>query len=142
METRGVASVRSPVCNLRQRYGDVTHEGFVRAVVDTFREEYGVREEVRSCALFSDGGTPLTCFRMQVHDVEDSAATRSIGHVRRGMEELKVSMARRSEYGAVNLHDRLGTGHSVKRQSSRTKSATRLRGEQWYVATVVHAKTC
>ena len=130
METRGVASVRSPVCNLRQRYGDVTHEGFVRAVVDAFREEYGVREEVRSCAFFSDGGTPLTCFRMQVHDVEDSAATRSIDHVRRGMEELKVSMVRHSEDGAVNSHNRLGTGHSVKLQSSRIRSNMHFHGEQ------------
>lgn len=47
METRGVASVRSPVCNLRQSYPHVDHETFVDAVVDAFREEYGVDEEVR-----------------------------------------------------------------------------------------------
>ena len=47
METRGVASVRSPVCNLQQRYGHVKHESFVEAVVDAFREEYDVHEEVR-----------------------------------------------------------------------------------------------
>ena len=46
METRGVASVRSPVCNLRQQYGQVNHESFVQAVVDAFRTEYGVHEEV------------------------------------------------------------------------------------------------
>ena len=47
METRGVASVRSPVCNLRQQYRDVGHEQFDRAVVDAFSEEYGIREEAR-----------------------------------------------------------------------------------------------
>ena len=47
METRGVASVRSQVCNLRQQYRDVGHEQFVRAVVDAFSEEYGIREEAR-----------------------------------------------------------------------------------------------
>ena len=48
METRGVASVRSPVCNLQQQYGHVKHESFVEAVMDAFREEYDVHEEVRS----------------------------------------------------------------------------------------------
>ena len=38
--------MRSPVCNLRQRYGDANHEQFVTAVVDAFREEYGIYEEV------------------------------------------------------------------------------------------------
>ena len=46
METRGVASVRSPVCNLRQRYDHVDHKRFVQAVVDAFRTEYDVHEEV------------------------------------------------------------------------------------------------
>ena len=46
METRGVASVRSPVCNLRQGHAGVDHEQFVHAVVNAFREEYGVHEEV------------------------------------------------------------------------------------------------
>ena len=51
METRGVASVRSPVCNLRQRYDHVDHESFVRAVVDAFRTEYDVHEGVRAALL-------------------------------------------------------------------------------------------
>ena len=46
METRGVASVRSPVCNLQQHHANVTHDEFVDAVVDAFREEYDVHEEV------------------------------------------------------------------------------------------------
>ncbi len=51
METRGVASVRSPVCNLRQHDANVRHEEFVEAVVDAFRQEYGVREEVSSYCI-------------------------------------------------------------------------------------------
>lgn len=51
METRGVASVRSAVCNLQQYHTDVSHEGFVHAMVEAFRQEYGVHEEV--CRLLA-----------------------------------------------------------------------------------------
>ncbi len=54
METRGVASVRSPVCNLQQYHADVSHEGFVQAMVEAFRHEYGVHEEV--CRLLHEYG--------------------------------------------------------------------------------------
>lgn len=43
METKGVASVRSPVRNLQQFNRGVTHEAFVDAVVHEFNEEYGIR---------------------------------------------------------------------------------------------------
>ena len=46
MLTKGVASVRSPVCNLRQHKPDISHEDFVNAVVREFRDHYHVREEV------------------------------------------------------------------------------------------------
>lgn len=42
METKGVASVRSPVRNLQHFNRGVTHEGFVDAVINEFREEYPV----------------------------------------------------------------------------------------------------
>ncbi|KIJ69859.1 hypothetical protein HYDPIDRAFT_104496 [Hydnomerulius pinastri MD-312] len=45
MQTKGVASVRSPVRNLVQSNPSATHEAFVDAVVKSFREEYGVDEE-------------------------------------------------------------------------------------------------
>ncbi len=48
METKGIASVRSPVCNLRQFNSSVNHEQFVNAVVMAFRKEYGIEEKVRS----------------------------------------------------------------------------------------------
>lgn len=46
MITKGVASVRSPVCNLAQFSKKVSHEMFVNAVVDSFKAEYGVHDEV------------------------------------------------------------------------------------------------
>lgn len=48
MITKGVASVPSPVCNLQQYNPDVTHEGFVNAVVQEFQKNYNVHEPVRS----------------------------------------------------------------------------------------------
>jgi len=47
MVTRGVASVRSPVKNLREFSPTVTHDTFVRAMVQAFREEYRVEEPVQ-----------------------------------------------------------------------------------------------
>lgn len=47
MHTKGVASVRSPVCNLVGSNPGLTHEAFVEAVIRSFREEYGVDDEVR-----------------------------------------------------------------------------------------------
>jgi len=40
METKGVASVRSPVCNLQQYGKNITHDAFVNAMVDEFLKEY------------------------------------------------------------------------------------------------------
>ncbi|KAG2369774.1 hypothetical protein BDR07DRAFT_1388294 [Suillus spraguei] len=45
MITKGVASVRSPVCNLAQFSENVSHDAFVNAVVDSFKVEYGVHDE-------------------------------------------------------------------------------------------------
>lgn len=44
--TKGVASVRSPVHNLRQFKSDVTHSAFVDAVIENFAEEYETDSEV------------------------------------------------------------------------------------------------
>jgi lipoate---protein ligase len=51
MITKGVASVRSPVCNLRQQKPTVSHEDFVYAVVREFQDRYNVSETVTD-ALF------------------------------------------------------------------------------------------
>lgn len=45
MHTKGVASVRSPVRNLVQSNPSATHEAFVNAVVQSFRQEYAIDEE-------------------------------------------------------------------------------------------------
>lgn len=42
MVTKGVASVRSPVCNLQAHSSDITHDKFVRTVELAFREEYDI----------------------------------------------------------------------------------------------------
>ncbi|KAH9855036.1 Lipoyltransferase and lipoate-protein ligase [Lenzites betulinus] len=70
METRGVASVRSPVCNLQQYHTDVSHEGFVHAMVKAFREEYRVDEKV--------------------HAVHDADGLQNVEYIQRGMQELKT----------------------------------------------------
>lgn len=46
MYTKGVGSVRSPVCNLIQYDPRITHDMFVDAVIDSFRAEYCVDDEV------------------------------------------------------------------------------------------------
>jgi lipoate-protein ligase A len=46
MKTKGVASIRSPVCNLRHWSPDLTHGSFVDAVVAEFKTQYGIDDEV------------------------------------------------------------------------------------------------
>ncbi|KAH9899541.1 Lipoyltransferase and lipoate-protein ligase [Cubamyces lactineus] len=70
METRGVASVRSPVCNLQQYHAGVSHEKFLEAVIDAYRQEYDIYEEPQI-----------------VHDADGH---RSIPYIREGMEVLKT----------------------------------------------------
>ncbi|EIW76191.1 Lipoyltransferase and lipoate-protein ligase [Coniophora puteana RWD-64-598 SS2] len=67
IQTKGVASVRSPVCNLAKVNAETTHDAFVQAVVDEFRREYGMDEDVQY--------------------VDDGAKTQ-LDYVRKGMEEL------------------------------------------------------
>jgi len=46
MVTKGVASVRSPVCNIQQSYTNIDHASFAAAVVSEFCKEYNISEEV------------------------------------------------------------------------------------------------
>ncbi|KAH8118734.1 Lipoyltransferase and lipoate-protein ligase [Phellopilus nigrolimitatus] len=69
MITKGVASVRSPVQNLQRFNSEVTHECFVKAVIQSFREKYNIDEEPK-----------------YVEEEEDSLGVQAI---RDGMEELK-----------------------------------------------------
>jgi len=52
MITKGVASVRSPVCNLQEFSREITHDTFTNAVVQEFRTEYGIDTAV--CVLTFD----------------------------------------------------------------------------------------
>lgn len=78
IEGKGVESVRSKVANLAEldwiwegrEEKRITHETFVRAVVESFRETYGIDEE------------PVA--------VEEDEDTMGIEHIRDGMAELKV----------------------------------------------------
>ena len=49
MVTRGVASVRSPVKSLRESNPTVTHDTFVRAIIQAFCEEYHAEETICRC---------------------------------------------------------------------------------------------
>ncbi|KAJ3568815.1 hypothetical protein NP233_g5463 [Leucocoprinus birnbaumii] len=68
MITRGVPSIRSPVCNIQQSNLNVDHDSFTAAVVDEFRKEYGINEDVV--------------------EVEESDDLLSIDYIKKGMSEL------------------------------------------------------
>ena len=94
--TKGVASVRSPVCNLQQHDQRISHEMFVQAVIQEFQNTYGVSRDVGvTLALLLP---LLQRFRIDVaHDafqivtVLDSPEIRRLEYFRHGMEELQVS---------------------------------------------------
>ncbi|KAG2013027.1 hypothetical protein CC2G_009964 [Coprinopsis cinerea AmutBmut pab1-1] len=69
MVTKGVASVRSPVCNLQQHNARITHEDFTNVVINEFRNEYSIGSEV--------------CYVGETREVLDDP------DIRNGMEELK-----------------------------------------------------
>ena len=69
MQGRGVASVRSPVRNLRDFRPDLDHEKFVSSVTHSFAEEFRVEEKVV---------------------VVDEAAMRENDYIASGVEELLV----------------------------------------------------
>lgn len=68
MITRGVASVRSPVCNLQQFNTNAHHGAFAEAVVDEFRDEYSIHDGV--------------CY------VDDTEDIQQIDYIAKGMAEL------------------------------------------------------
>uniref|UniRef100_D8PNI2 Putative lipoate-protein ligase A n=1 Tax=Schizophyllum commune (strain H4-8 / FGSC 9210) TaxID=578458 RepID=D8PNI2_SCHCM len=68
MTTKGVASVRSPVCNLQLFDSSLSHEAFADSMVREFQREYGVTEE--------------PCI------VRESEEAQADGYIKKGMEEL------------------------------------------------------
>ncbi|KAL0576173.1 hypothetical protein V5O48_005814 [Marasmius crinis-equi] len=75
METKGVASVRSPVCNLQQFSTEISHKTFVDAVVQEFQKEYDVVEDVNP---FDDQTQIISQRDMQ-----------GLDYIERGMAELR-----------------------------------------------------
>jgi len=53
MITKGVASVRSPVCNLQQSQPEASHERFTQSVIEAFSKAYGIKEQVALESLWS-----------------------------------------------------------------------------------------
>ncbi|EKM79994.1 hypothetical protein AGABI1DRAFT_72757 [Agaricus bisporus var. burnettii JB137-S8] len=68
MISKGVASVRSPVCNLRQFNTHVDHLSFSNAVVNEFRREYGIDEKIV--------------------EISESEEWLSLPYIKQGMSEL------------------------------------------------------
>lgn len=92
MITRGVASIRSPVKNLQEFSPAVTHDKFVRAMVQAFREEYHVGEPVRRSyqvisLSFSSSLPPLA----QVQYVQAEDAT-NIPYIQDSMANFPVGL--------------------------------------------------
>jgi lipoate-protein ligase A len=44
--TKGVPSIRSPICNLKLFDANITHDIFVDLVIEEFKKEYGINEQV------------------------------------------------------------------------------------------------
>jgi len=68
MITKGVASVRSPVCNLQQYMPTISHNVFANTVIKEFRKEYDINETA--------------------HAIEENKDTTNIEYIRNGMDEL------------------------------------------------------
>ncbi|KAG6861965.1 hypothetical protein C0995_009149 [Termitomyces sp. Mi166 len=82
MVTKGVASVRSPVCNLQQFSAIITHDSFTDAVIDEFRKEYGVSAPVRTNVV------ALKAEENLAQAVNETDEFKSIEYIQKGMEEL------------------------------------------------------
>ncbi|KAL9713017.1 hypothetical protein Ac2012v2_004258 [Leucoagaricus gongylophorus] len=116
MITKGVASVRSPVCNIQQSYMNVNHASFAAAVVSEFRKEYKISEEVV--------------------EIDESDSLLSIDYIKNGMNELLVGSDEFTYalsvpfWRRVDWLFRVGIGHMVKRPSSHILSITHFHGAQ------------
>jgi hypothetical protein len=85
MVTRGVASVRSPVKNLREFSPTITHNTFVEAMVQAFREEYRMKEPVSPChKSFRSANLLGQVQYVQASDAADSP------YIQNGIAELHV----------------------------------------------------
>lgn len=108
MITRGVASVRSPVKNLQEFSPAVTHDDFVRAMVQAFRQEYHVEEPVQYVQAEDAIDTPYIRDGM----VEMPEWDWAFGQT----PEFTYSITRAFEWGNVtaNIHSKRGVILSCK----------------------------
>ena len=92
MITRGVASIRSPVKNLQEFSPAVTHDRFVRAIVQAFREEYHAGEPVRPTRSFHHSLTHHCSLPLaQVQYVQAEDAT-NIPYIQDSMANFPVGL--------------------------------------------------
>ncbi|KAF7352307.1 Lipoyltransferase and lipoate-protein ligase [Mycena venus] len=82
MITKGVASVRSPVCNLQQTSPHIGHDVFVNAVVDEFQREYGLDKADNRTQYVDDSARTLL-------SLDDDGSGRTLEYVDNGVAELK-----------------------------------------------------
>lgn len=130
MQTKGVASVRSPVRNLQSFAPSVSHEAFVDAVISSFKDEYGVNEEVwYSNQSLQRSHTNLTRLP-QPQYIDECESTTSIEYIAHGMNELPVCHHTSLSTCSCSLNDnhRGGIGHLVKLQNLRIPSHARTIG--------------
>ena len=99
MRTKGVASVRSPVRNLVQSSPSVTHDAFVEAVIQSFREEYAINEEVSQSEFNEDSRYRCSRACLQPHFVDETSQYLEDEYFKAGMSELQASLPHRALKG-------------------------------------------
>lgn len=133
MVTKGVASVPSPVRNLRETTPTVDHARFVEAVAEQFAAQYGLGREVkvRLRGGRAARGVKATDERRFVPG-ERSGSTRESSRATATCEEWSTSsrcvcwafllpeLQRSSSWLMQRAATSRGTGSSARRQSSRT----------------------
>lgn len=91
MKTKGVASVRSPVCNLQQQKPAISHEDFVHAVVREFQDHYNVRDTVTETLFPYLSYLDHRRVPFKVAWVDEGSDCEGIEEIRKGMHELTVN---------------------------------------------------
>ena len=130
MITKGVASVRSPVCNLQQFNSEITHDTFTSSVVREFQNEYGIDTAVRLLDLFPDVITKdVPSFpRLQPLVINETEEFKDIEYIRKGLDELHVCVHRLMTGHMYFTLNRAGAGRSGRRLSLLTPSITLSHG--------------
>lgn len=135
MISKGVSSVRSPVCNLNQVKPGVTHDEFVQSVIKEFSAEFSTDNKVGTLVP-SLSRYHFLSFCLQVHEVDMTEELCSVDYIQRGMRELQVRNISKSCTYTDQTNRRLsraGTGSGAKHQSSHTAFQQSFHGATSYV---------